>query len=162
MIWQIHSTGSAETELLAEQIGKHLIGGQSIELRADLGGGKTTFTKGLARGLGVKEQVTSPTFVVERCYSGNNKIILRHFDIFRLDDPGLLKQQIEESVNEPNTVTVIEWADNARQVLPKDRLTITLSMLPNNFDARQIVIEYTPSFQKLILEVQNTWNKENQ
>ncbi|MBX4191001.1 tRNA (adenosine(37)-N6)-threonylcarbamoyltransferase complex ATPase subunit type 1 TsaE, partial [Candidatus Saccharibacteria bacterium] len=86
MIWQTVSTSSAETESIGSLIGASLKGGEVIELRSDLGGGKTTFVRGLAAGAGSKANVTSPTFTLSRLYPAKN-FSIHHFDFYRLNDP---------------------------------------------------------------------------
>jgi len=159
MIWQTRSTGSAETERLGELIGKSLKGGEVIELHADLGGGKTTFTRGLARGLDIEQNVTSPTFTISRTYQGKRKIELRHFDFYRLHEAGVVAKQLEESISEPNVVSVVEWGKVINDVLPLNKLTINLTPVSDDTEVRQIKIEYPESMSKLIRELENKWEK---
>ncbi len=159
MIWQTRSTGFAETEQLGELIGKLLKGGEVIELHADLGGGKTTLTRGIARGLGIKQNVTSPTFTISRTYQGRQKIELRHFDFYRLHESGVVAKQLQESINEPSVVTVVEWGKVAKDVLPTDRLTISLTPISDDTEVRQIRIEYPEPMSGLIRGLENKWEK---
>lgn len=158
MIWQIRSTGSDETERLGEVIGGMLKGGEVIELHADLGGGKTTFTRGLARGLGVKQNVTSPTFTLSRLYQGKGNIELRHFDFYRLAEAGVMTQQLEESINEPNVVTVVEWGKVIKGVLPASRLTISFNPISDDPEGRQIKVKYPEALSELIQKVESAWD----
>lgn len=159
MIWQTRSTGSAETEQLGELIGKLLKGGEVIELHADLGGGKTTLTRGIARGLGIGQNVTSPTFTISRAYQGKRKIELRHFDFYRLHEAGVVTKQLEESINEPNVVSVVEWGKVIENTLPPNRLTISLTPVSDDSEARQVKVKYPESMSKLIRELENKWEK---
>lgn len=112
---------------LAQRLGEQLKGGEAIELVSDLGGGKTTFVRGLARGIGSQDQVTSPTFTVSNVYHGT-KLTLYHCDFYRLNEPGIMRQELAEMVDDPQGVTVVEWAGMVHDVLPAHKLTITISV----------------------------------
>lgn len=118
----------ADTQALAEVIGRVVKGGEVFELTSDLGGGKTTFTKGFARGMGVTEVVQSPTFNISLIHKGANNLELHHFDFYRLTEPGVMSAELTESVEQPNAVVVIEWGDIVHDILPADRVTINLSV----------------------------------
>ena len=158
MIWQTSSTSSADTERLGELLGKQLAGGEVIELRSDLGGGKTTFVIGLARGTGSPDRVSSPSFTLNRIYNANN-LEIHHFDFYRLDEPGILQDQLAESLNNPNVVVVVEWADIVKEVLPESRLSIELNPAPNSPEERRVTVSYPESQRKLIARLQNDWNE---
>ena len=142
--WQTSSTSSESTEALAEKIGRALKGGEVIELVSDLGGGKTTFVRGLARGFGSKDKVASPTFTISRVYQAeprqpagpvNPNIVaqpleMHHFDFYRLHEPGIIAEELAEVQNDPHIVVVVEWAEIVRNVLPSRRLTITIQQTP--------------------------------
>ncbi len=116
------------TEELGFKVGSRLRGGEIIELISDLGGGKTTFVRGLARGAGSKEHVTSPTFTIRNDYKAG-KIKIAHFDFFRLDnDPGILSDLLAEAISDPDSVVVIEWADVLHGVLPREHVKLELSV----------------------------------
>jgi tRNA threonylcarbamoyladenosine biosynthesis protein TsaE len=108
---------------LAERIGQNLKGGEVIELASDLGGGKTTFVRGLARGINSNDQVSSPTFTLSNVYAGS-QFTLHHFDFYRLAEPGIMREELQEILEDANNVTVIEWAEIVHNVLPSERLTI--------------------------------------
>ncbi len=116
----------AEMLHLGETIGRVLQGGEVIEMVGDVGAGKTTFTKGLAKGLGVQDDVQSPTFTISRIYKARDGLELVHYDFYRLSDPGLLKLELAEAVSEPHMVTVIEWGDVVGGVLPNHAIRIHL------------------------------------
>lgn len=113
-----------ETQALAEKLGAALRGGEIIELVGDVGAGKTTFVKGLARGLKIDDDVQSPTFTISRVYAARDDLSLAHYDFYRLNDAGIMKDELAEMMQDPKTITIIEWADIVEGVLPKDRLTI--------------------------------------
>lgn len=122
---EIKSTSSEQTELLGKSIGAALKGGEVIQLVSDLGGGKTTLTKGIVAGMGSDANVSSPTFTVSKEYQIAN-LLLRHFDFYRLVDAGVVGLELQEGFEDPNTVTIIEWADIVENVLPKETIKIVL------------------------------------
>ena len=97
-----------------------------IELIGDVGAGKTTFVRGLAEGLGVKEPVTSPSFTISKSYALPNHQRLVHYDFYRLPDPGLMADDLKESLSDENTITVIEWSDSVSNFLPANRTIIKI------------------------------------
>ena len=107
-----------------QQLGRILHGGEVIELIGDVGAGKTTFTKGLAIGMGIDEVVQSPSFTISRTYENTESIRMVHYDFYRLHDAGVMKQDLQESIEDDKTVTVVEWADIVSGVLPDDRLSL--------------------------------------
>lgn len=107
-----------------QQLGRILSGGEVIELIGDVGAGKTTFTKGLAIGMGIDEVVQSPSFTISRTYENTESIRMVHYDFYRLHDAGVMKQDLQESIEDDKTVTVVEWADIVSGVLPDDRLSL--------------------------------------
>lgn len=121
---QYTTTSPEETARFAESIGASLRGGEVIELVSDLGGGKTTFTRGLAKGLGVRDVVSSPTFTVSREYQG--RLHVYHFDFYRLHEAGVMSDEFAEAVADQEGVVVVEWADVVKDVLPETRLCISI------------------------------------
>ncbi|WP_156874338.1 tRNA (adenosine(37)-N6)-threonylcarbamoyltransferase complex ATPase subunit type 1 TsaE [Planococcus halocryophilus] len=112
-----------ETESFAIDLAERLEPGDLLTLEGDLGAGKTTFTKGLAKGLGIQRMVNSPTFTILKQYSG--RLELNHFDVYRLEnsdeDIGF-----DEFFNS-EAVSVVEWARFIEEYLPKERLEITIN-----------------------------------
>lgn len=98
-----------------------------IELIGDVGAGKTTFTKALARGMGITEPVQSPTFTISNRYTSLDGRELAHYDFYRLSDAGIMADELRETLGDPQVVTVIEWGDVIADVLPDDRLTLRFS-----------------------------------
>jgi tRNA threonylcarbamoyladenosine biosynthesis protein TsaE len=121
------SLSPANTEALAVKLGHSLKGGEIIELLSDLGGGKTTFVRGLVRGLGSASQVSSPTFKIKNVYH-SPAFTINHFDFYRLSEPGLIANELDESFGEPDIVTIIEWPDIVDDVLPPKRLSIEITI----------------------------------
>lgn len=95
-----------------------------IELIGDVGAGKTTFTRGLAEGLGVKEPVTSPSYTISKRYAlpGGGELV--HYDFYRLPDPGLMAADLAESAQDPANIVVIEWGENLNLGIPTTKITI--------------------------------------
>lgn len=126
-------------------------GGEIIELISDLGGGKTTFVRGLARGAGSTDRVASPTFTISRVYQAG-KLEIHHFDFYRLGEAGLIAEELAEVISDPHSVTVVEWADIVADVLPSKRLTITIEKTPT--DGRKLTFRSPESLQYLMKAVQ--------
>ena len=97
-----------------------------IELVGDVGAGKTTFTKGLARGLEITEEITSPTFTILKVYENSRGLKLVHYDFYRLENPGIMVEDLFENLQDPQTVTVIEWADTVSEILPANHLRLEI------------------------------------
>ena len=108
-----------------KEIGSNLEGGSVLELIGDVGAGKTTFTKGLALGLGILETVQSPTFTISRVYEGDN-LTLSHYDFYRLNDYGIMKMELAENLSDPQNITVVEWAGDLADILPEKHLKLIL------------------------------------
>jgi len=123
---EIRIISSDDMILLGEKIGNMLNANMLITLEGDLGAGKTTFTKGIARGLGIKEIVNSPTFTILKIYEGRLK--LYHLDVYRVDENDFeLAEYFED-----DGVTVVEWANNIKGLLPNERLDISIKDLGND------------------------------
>lgn len=128
--WQFTTRTAEETEALAEKLGAVLKGGEVIELVSDLGGGKTTFTRGLVRALGSSDKVASPTFTISKMYDAGH-LKVHHFDFYRLHEPGIMADELAEVASDQDTVTIIEWADVVQHVLPEERLTVAIAQTPS-------------------------------
>jgi len=126
-----------ETEAVGEAVAGQLRVGDLVVLTGDLGAGKTTFVKGLARGLGVKEAVTSPTFTIVQHYAG--RLPLAHVDVYRLERIQELHDLGFEELLEHNVV-VVEWGEAIARVLPPDRVQVRLAMTDAGDDERKIEI----------------------
>ena len=127
MATQAYITNSAkETQKLGEALGKKIIKPCIIAFESDLGGGKTTFIQGLAKGLGIKGRIVSPTFVLEKIYSiPKKKLSLYHYDVYRLDADPLLTGEILE--NARTNIVAIEWAEKIKKYLPKNTIWIKIT-----------------------------------
>jgi tRNA threonylcarbamoyladenosine biosynthesis protein TsaE len=146
-------TEVASTEAMMEfgaRIGALCSGGEVIVLVGDIGAGKTTFTKGLARTLGIDEEVQSPTFTISRVYDARDGLRLAHYDFYRLSDPGVMAMELTETAHDPRVVTVVEWADEVANVLPTDRLVIKISAVAETI--RHIELTGTGSKARALME----------
>lgn len=119
----MESKSLEETLKLGAKLGENLRGGEVIELSGDIGTGKTTLVRGVAKGTGSRDEVASPSFTLSRIYKG--KTIINHYDFYRLDDPGIMTAELAESINS-DEVVIIEWAEIVKGVLPDDRLRVGL------------------------------------
>ncbi len=126
-----------ETEKIGEALAKSLQPGTILAYRGDLGAGKTAFTRGLARGLGCKETVTSPTYTIVNEYLGG-RLPLFHFDMYRLASSDDLWDIGWEDYLEREGVCAVEWSENVQDAM-EDAITVTIEKLGEN--TRQITIE---------------------
>ena len=116
----------AETEALGLELAAALEPGDIVALIGELGSGKTSLTKYIAKGLGVKEEIISPTFNIVKIYE-SGIIPLAHFDVYRLGGPEELWDIGADEIIGGDNVSVIEWADKVADALPADSLLINLS-----------------------------------
>lgn len=144
------SNSVEETFKLGKKLGKLLKGGELFELHSDIGGGKTSLMKGLAEGMGCDDPVTSPTFVVSAVYkcAGAKDLELHHYDFYRLADPGLMADQLQESLDNPKVVTAVEWSDVVRGILTKPMVVIAIHKMEDE-NARQLDITVPDTYDYL-------------
>ena len=121
----LHIASEKETEQIGEAIGRAAEPGTVVALIGDLGTGKTTLTKSIARGLGVTETVTSPTFNIIREYK-TGRIPLYHFDVYRIGDPDEMFELGYEEYFYGDGICVVEWADIIEELLPEDAVIIRI------------------------------------
>lgn len=144
---EILSQSARQTCNLGQDLGNKLVGGETIALVGELGSGKTTFVQGLAQGLGVAENIISPTFVLMRQYDikikkqKSKSKNLYHVDLYRV--VGSLGQEyrnlgLEEIVGKKENIVVIEWAGKAKDALPQDTIWIDFADLGE--EKRRIII----------------------
>ena len=132
--------GESSMKKLGKRLGDSLRGGEIIELIGDVGAGKTTLTRGIARSLGIEDTLQSPTFTISREYKGE-KLRLVHYDFYRLGDYGIMEMELAESLENPNNITVVEWAGDLANILPKKHLRLTFESVSE--DCRKIKVEET-------------------
>lgn len=150
MIIEVKS--EVDMKSLGSRIGHLLSGGEVIELIGDVGAGKTTFTKGLAAGLAVDDDVQSPSFTISRVYEARDGLKLAHYDFYRLHDAGIMAHELREASGDEKTVTVIEWADAVQYVLPSDRLQLRFRS-PSVTDREVEMIPHGQRYKTLIEEL---------
>lgn len=125
-MFSIITTSPEQTWKIGELLGKLLGPGDTVCLYGDLGAGKTSFSYGIALGLEVREQyITSPTFTFVNEYTG--RVPFYHIDLYRLTDPDELEGIGFEEYLDSDGVTVIEWAERAEELLPRERMSVYLS-----------------------------------
>lgn len=142
-----------ETIELGKKLASLLKAGDVILLDGDLGAGKTTFTKGLGEGLGIKRSIKSPTFTIIREYSGG-RLPLYHMDVYRLEDGSGDELGLDEYF-EGDGVSVVEWSQFVADTLPEDYLKISFQRLDNEAESeRELTFEGTNSrFNNMINDV---------
>ena len=126
-----------ETEALGERLAKILTSGTVLAYRGDLGAGKTAFTRGLARGLGCREQVTSPTYTIVNEYLGG-RLPLFHFDMYRLRSSDDLFDIGWDDYLDRGGICAVEWSENVADAM-EDPVTVTIEKIGEN--SRRITIE---------------------
>ena len=133
------SNSVEETEAIAQKIAKITPLSTVIELIGDLGAGKTAFSKGFAKGLGITATITSPTFVLLNTYEGDG-VELNHFDLYRIEDEEELDLMgFQEIFYNKNAMYLVEWPQIAEKMLPQNRYVITINKIDDN--SREIVLE---------------------
>lgn len=133
---------SSAEEMLSfgAQLGAGLRGGETFVLTGDVGAGKTVITKGIAKGLAVDDDVQSPTFTISRVYEARDDLRLAHYDFYRLNDAGIMRDELHEVLGDNKVVTIIEWADIVEDVVPEDAVSITIT--PTSENVRELTIDY--------------------
>lgn len=128
---------------LGEAIGQSVSGGEVLELVGDIGAGKTTLTKGIARALGINEPVQSPTFTISRVYDSPKGLRLAHYDFYRLGEAGIMGDEIREAADD-DSVVVVEWAGAVDDDLPEDRLVVKITTISEE----ERLVEFHPGGKK--------------
>ena len=124
----ITSHNAGETMEFGRAFAEKLRGGEVIALYGDLGAGKTCLVKGLARGLGIRQEITSPTFTIIHEYP-DGRLPLYHIDLYRLDTPGEAVNLGIEDYLATTGVTVVEWAEKIESLLPAQTIRIHLTQV---------------------------------
>lgn len=145
--WQTSSTDLAGTIDLGRLIGRRFKGGEVVELVSDLGGGKTMFVKGLAEGIGSRDAVRSPSFTLHNQYHGDS-LTLHHFDFYRLFEPGEMRDELAEILQDDQAIVVVEWGHIIQDVLPEDHLRIRI--YPDSETTRRFEFSYPPRLKYLL------------
>jgi tRNA threonylcarbamoyladenosine biosynthesis protein TsaE len=141
-----YTTSAKETTVLGFQVGLLLKPGMVLLLEGDLAAGKTTFTKGIGQALGIERTINSPTFTIMKRYmKDENK--LYHVDLYRLDDINT-DFDLEDYINSDG-VSVIEWPFKVKDLLPKEYLMVSFTVLDN--DQRKITFEAKGDFYESVV-----------
>lgn len=123
-----------QTMALAQAFAASLKGGEILALEGDLGAGKTVFARGLAKALGIKQKINSPTFVIMKVYKGQlekKKINFCHIDAYRLQTAKDLEAiGALDYFSDPKSLVLIEWAEKIKKIIPKTAIKIKLKHLP--------------------------------
>ena len=129
MSMEVITNSAKETQRLGEKISVDLKPGSVLAFYGELGSGKTTFVQGLARGLGIKKRILSPTFVFVRQYFFKN-MVFHHVDLYRID--GAIDARglgLKDIFADPKAIVAIEWAEKIKEVLPQKRIDIFFEYL---------------------------------
>lgn len=135
---EFYTRSEAETEALGAALAGTLSPGSVIAYTGDLGAGKTAFTRGLARGLGITDRVTSPTYTIVNEYPGSTPLF--HFDMYRLDSSDDLFDIGWEDYLARGGIIAVEWSERVEDVLDEDTIRIRIQKDPDNDDGRTITI----------------------
>ncbi len=145
---EIIINSAKEMRKAGKSLGKEIIKGGSggkqtviIGLEGDLGSGKTTFIQGMAKGLGIKDKITSPTFVIMKRYFFRKRCFY-HIDCYRIKAKDLLELDFREIISRANNIIVIEWAERVKELLPQNIIWMKFEHI--NKDKRKMTLK--PSF----------------
>lgn len=134
-----------ETRNLGKRIAKCVLKNKNafvVGLKGELGGGKTAFTQGFAKGLGIKEKILSPTFVILKKFRIKNKRFkyLFHIDCYRLNkEKDLIDLGFKEIISSPENIVIVEWADKIKKIMPKNTHWISFGFIDEN--KRKIIVD---------------------
>lgn len=149
---KIQINSAEDMVLVGQKLGMAAKGGDVIELIGDVGAGKTTLTKGIAEGMKISGTVHSPTFTIHNEYLAPDGRRLMHYDFYRLDHPGIMSDELDEAINDPDSVVVIEWGDIVADILPINRLTISLRSVSE--DQRELnLVSVGKNAEKIVAEL---------
>ena len=139
----LESKSPEDTFQIGMRLGKLAEAGEVYTLTGDLGVGKTVFTQGFAKGLGIEESVNSPTFTILQIYEGG-RLPLYHFDVYRIGSVEEMEETGFEEYIMEDGVSLIEWADLIEEILPRKRTRVLIEKdLEKGFDYRRITVELT-------------------
>lgn len=144
--WKAYTDSIEETHALGKKIGENVSENMVILLSGDLGAGKTTLTQGIAKGLGIRRNVTSPTFTILKVYRG--RMPLYHIDAYRLE--GVTQDLGFEELLEDEGLTVIEWSQFIPGIIPDEYLSVAIHLMDE--DRRELVFEAHGADYEALLE----------
>lgn len=138
---RIETFSEEETFALGEKIGREAIPGQVYTLLGDLGVGKTVFTQGVAKGLGISEPICSPTFTIVQVYE-EGRMPFYHFDVYRIGDVEEMDEIGYEDYFYGDGICFVEWANLIEEIIPTNRIQITIKKNPEKgYSYREITID---------------------
>jgi tRNA threonylcarbamoyladenosine biosynthesis protein TsaE len=151
-MFKIVSKSAEQTFMIGEALGRLLKQGDIICLTGDLGAGKTAFTKGIGKGLEIKEFITSPTYTIINEYEGT--LPLYHFDVYRLEGVEEMLELGYEEYFYGDGAVVVEWADIVKDIIPQERLWITI-VKGREEDVREIIFDASGDrYQNIVKELE--------
>ena len=145
----LKTSSKEETQRLGETIGTLVKPDMVFLMKGDLGAGKTTFTQGVAKGLGIKRTVTSPTFTIQKLYR-DGRLTLNHIDAYRLE--GISQDLGFEEYMMDGGLTVIEWSEFAPDLIPNEYMSITITLdedFSRNFKFEAVGQEYETLLEEI-------------
>ena len=154
---KIISKSAEDTYRIGEILGRLLFPGSIVCLTGDLGAGKTAFTQGIGKGLGIKDHITSPTYTIINEYT-SGRIPLYHFDVYRLGSSDEMYELGCDEYLYGDGATVLEWADSVDDVIPAERLWITIGRSEKQ-DEREMIMEASGLlYENLLKEMEKDEN----
>lgn len=133
---EITTKSAEETMEWGRKLAQEMRGGEVICLRGELGAGKTTFSQGFLRALGIKGALTSPTFVVMKQYKMKNKALnlsnVYHVDTYRVESHDILDLGWEEIINDKKNIVLVEWPEKIKDIVPKEAVWISFEVMDEN------------------------------
>ncbi len=137
---QYESYSREDTARIAAELAGALKGGEFVAMYGELGAGKTAFVQGLAKALGIRQHVTSPTFTIVNEYEG--RLPLYHFDVYRIADPDEMYEIGYEDYLGMGGVCIVEWSELIEELFPEEYIKVTINKDDTKgFDYRNIIIE---------------------
>lgn len=153
-MWILESRSPAQTRRFGHHLASTLVDSMVVALVGDLGSGKTCLAKGIAEGLGVEDEVVSPTFILVSEYEGRRPLL--HADVYRLEEEELESIGLEEQLETWPGLALVEWADRFEELVPTDHIRITLEDLGGSL--RRISVQGQGGrSQKAVSEVRERW-----
>ena len=148
------SDSAASTHQIGQTFGEKLTGGVCVCLVGPLGAGKTEFVKGACTGLGVTDEVISPTFILYEAFEARLPVV--HIDLYRLEHESELDELGVFDLVGTETILLAEWGNRSQQLMADAGITVTITPDAHHNEKRTIVFEFVPAFQE-ILGTANTW-----
>lgn len=149
----IITNNEQETKKIAKKLAAQLESGMTILLEGQLGAGKTTFTKGVAEGLGIQRIIKSPTYTLIKEYT-DGRLPLYHMDLYRLEDAEDEDLGLEEYFY-GDGVTIVEWGSYMQEELPQEHLMIQISVLTDSEQRELIITAQGEKYQKIVERLEN-------